>query len=297
MEYIDGSIASPPKFLSDETGSEVVNPDFLQWKARDKVLISLISVTLSPSALSLIIGQTSARGIWEVLEKRYTSISRSNVVNLKMELNSVKKSSDCISKYLQRIKEAKDKLSSVGVQIDDEEVLHIVLKGLPAEYHSFSASMRTKSESVSFEELHALLSTEEDLLRNIQELSKDTSLMAMAATKPNNVFPPTTAPQQYNGQNNRGRGRNQFNRGKGRGSFSNSSSRGGYNSENTFGQAAPNSQYSPNLNTNTRPTCQICYKHGHTALDCYQRMNFAYQGRQPPTKLAAMASAAPSFYP
>jgi hypothetical protein len=252
MEYIDGSIASPPKFLSDETGSEVVNPDFLQWKARDKVLISLISVTLSPSALSLIIGQTSARGIWEVLEKRYTSISRSNVVNLKMELNSVKKSSDCISKYLQRIKEAKDKLSSVGVQIDDEEVLHIVLIGLPAEYHSFSASMRTKSESVSFEELHALLSTEEDLLRNIQELSKDTSLMAMAATKPNNVFPPTTAPQQYNGQNNRGRGRNQFNRGKGRGSFSNSSSRGGYNSGNTFGQAAPNFQYSPNLNTNTR---------------------------------------------
>ena len=30
MEYIDGSIASPPKFLSDEIGFEVVNPDFLQ---------------------------------------------------------------------------------------------------------------------------------------------------------------------------------------------------------------------------------------------------------------------------
>lgn len=158
-----------------------------------------------------------------------------------MELNSVKKSSDCVSKYLKHIKEARDKLSFVGVQIDDEEVLHIDLKGLLAEYHSFSTSMRTKSESVSFEEVHALLSTEEDLLKNIQELSKDTSLMAMAATKPNNVFPPTTTPQQYNGQNNHGRGRNQFNRGKGRGSFSNSSTQGGYNSGNTFGQATPNS--------------------------------------------------------
>jgi hypothetical protein len=32
---------------------------------------------------------------------------------------------------------------------------------------------------------------------------------------------------------------------------------------------------------------------GHTAIDCYQRMNYAYQGRHPPAKLAAMATAAP----
>ena len=269
MEYIDGSIPCPVKFLTDASGSETINPDFLQWKARDKVLISLISVTLSPSALSLVIGQTSARGIWEVLEKRYTSISRSNVVNLKMELNGVKKSSDSISKYLQRIKEARDKLSSVGVLIDDEEILHIILKGLPAEYHPFSASMRTKSDSVSFEELHALLSTEEELLKNIQELSKDTSLMAMTANKSTNSLPPNQVQPQYIGQNNRGRGKNQFNRGRGRGN----SSRGGYNSGNF---STPTSQFSPNFGNTSRPTCQICYKQGHTALDCYQRMNFAY---------------------
>jgi hypothetical protein len=48
-----------------------------------------------------------------------------------------------------------------------------------------------------------------------------------------------------------------------------------------------------NPNPNSRPTCQICYKPGHTALDCYQRMNYAFQGRHPPAKLAAMATAAP----
>jgi hypothetical protein len=30
---------------------------------------------------------------------------------------------------------------------------------------------------------------------------------------------------------------------------------------------------------------------GHYAIDCYQRMDFAYQGKNPPTKLAVMASA------
>jgi hypothetical protein len=45
------------------------------------------------------------------------------------------------------------------------------------------------------------------------------------------------------------------------------------------------------VSTNSqRPTCQICYKMGHTAIDCYHRMDFTYQGRHPPSKLAAMAS-------
>ena len=40
-----------------------------------------------------------------------------------------------------------------------------------------------------------------------------------------------------------------------------------------------------------RPSCQICGKSGHQALDCYHRMDFAYQGKNPPLKPAAVASA------
>jgi hypothetical protein len=100
-----------------------------------------------------------------------------------MEINGIKKGSDPVNKYLQRIKETRDKLSTVGIHLDDEEILHIVLKGLPAEFHSFSSSMLTKNDPVSFAELHALLSTEEDLIKNLHDLSKETSLMAMTANK------------------------------------------------------------------------------------------------------------------
>ena len=37
--------------------------------------------------------------------------------------------------------------------------------------------------------------------------------------------------------------------------------------------------------------CQICGKVGHLALNCYHRMDYAYQGKHQPTKLAAMATA------
>ncbi|KAJ4973656.1 hypothetical protein NE237_006830 [Protea cynaroides] len=36
------------------------------------------------------------------------------------------------------------------------------------------------------------------------------------------------------------------------------------------------------------PICQIYEKRGHIAIDCYNRMNHAYQSHQSPKKLAAM---------
>uniref|UniRef100_A0A2N9FXA9 Integrase catalytic domain-containing protein n=1 Tax=Fagus sylvatica TaxID=28930 RepID=A0A2N9FXA9_FAGSY len=100
---------------------------------------------------------------------------------------------------------------------------------------------------------------------------------------------------------NRGRGRNNNHRGRGRFSsnnHSNASTQGNtqfsnnqYPSSNAFTQG--NAQFSQNFqgkSENSRPLCQICGKLGHQALDCYHRMDFAYQGRHPPARLAAMAS-------
>ena len=172
----------------------------------------MISSTLSPSAISLVMGQTSASCIWKIIVNRYTSVSRSNIVNLKRELNSIKKNSDSVIDYLQKIKEARNKLVSVGVHIDDEEMLHIVLQGLPSEFHSFTFAMLTKNEAVKFEELHILMKTEEDLLKNASDNSKEIAHMAMVANKNSQSTYNSFSTTQFSG--NRGRGRNQ-NRGRG----------------------------------------------------------------------------------
>uniref|UniRef100_A0A2N9J418 Integrase catalytic domain-containing protein n=1 Tax=Fagus sylvatica TaxID=28930 RepID=A0A2N9J418_FAGSY len=236
----------------------------------------------------------------------YTSVSRSNIVNLKRELNSIKKNSDSVTDYLHKIKEARNKLVSVGIHIDDEEILHIVLQGLPSEFHSFTSAMLTKNEAVKFEELHTLMKTEEDLLRSATDNSKEIAHMAMVANKSSQPTYNTSSNAQFGGH--RGRGRNQ-NRGRGGygGRFQTSNSgRGGGSSHGSFINGGNFSNFTPvspnpqtwSSNPSSRPICQICYKPGHTALDCYQRMNFSYQGRHPPAKLAAMATATPpSPYP
>jgi hypothetical protein len=65
LDHLKDPTPCPPKFLLDEIGciTSEANPLFLQWKTRDKALFSLISSTLSSSAISLVMGQTSASGI------------------------------------------------------------------------------------------------------------------------------------------------------------------------------------------------------------------------------------------
>jgi hypothetical protein len=58
---------------------------------------------------------------------------------------------------MQKIKEYKDKLEAVGVFIEAEEMLYIVLDGLPTEFYPFCSAMRTRNDSISFEELHVLI--------------------------------------------------------------------------------------------------------------------------------------------
>ena len=53
------------------------------------------------------------------------------MLSLKGELDRIQKKNESMSVFLDRVKEIRDKLSVVGVEVDEEELLHVVLKGLP----------------------------------------------------------------------------------------------------------------------------------------------------------------------
>ena len=64
------------------------------------------------------------------------------------------KGNDTVSVDLQRIKAARDKLSAVRVQIDSEEMIHVLLKGLPKDYAPFSLVMKTQDDSLTSKIIH-----------------------------------------------------------------------------------------------------------------------------------------------
>ena len=154
IELLDETPLVPEKFLKDLSGSvtTVPNPDFLVWKSKEKALLTFISSTLTPSVLAITVGCSSALEVWKVLENRFSSFSRSHVMNLKGELHNVKKGSDSVDTYLQKIKLISDKLMAIGIFLGDEEVLHVAIKGLPKEFSAFRCAIRTRSTKLSFDE-------------------------------------------------------------------------------------------------------------------------------------------------
>uniref|UniRef100_A0A2N9EX53 Reverse transcriptase Ty1/copia-type domain-containing protein n=1 Tax=Fagus sylvatica TaxID=28930 RepID=A0A2N9EX53_FAGSY len=225
IDHIDGSVQKPSQYLVDAEGNLTTraNPSFLSWKKRDKALLTLIYSTLSPPVLSMVVGLNSAQEVWNTLETRFTSTAPANVLNLKLELQSVKKGTDSINAF-------------------------------PKNTPSFNSTIRTRDDSLTFEKLSVLLQTEEI---SINESSEINSALAMFVSNTN---------RQNNGNSNfnRGRGRNHYSRG----------GRGGGRTSNFY----PQNQFSQN---------QFSGSQGSPS----QGAQSAFHGKNPPTKLAAMANA------
>uniref|UniRef100_A0A2N9FS43 Reverse transcriptase Ty1/copia-type domain-containing protein n=1 Tax=Fagus sylvatica TaxID=28930 RepID=A0A2N9FS43_FAGSY len=255
IDHLDGSTTPPRQVLVTEAGIQSINPAFLIWQKRDKALLTLLYSTLSSPVLAMVVGLSTSQ-------------------------ESIKKGNETISSYLQRIKTVRDKLSAIGVHSDHEELLYVILKGLPKEYAPFAFAIRTRDGILSLEKLSVLLQTEEQSMQETNDPFSNSALaMFVSHNKPSNGY---NANQGYN--TNRGRGRNSFTRG--RGGRSPSFNNQGFNPSFT----SPQPQNQQNQKSE-RPTCQICWKQGHYAIDCFHRIDFAYQGKNPTTKLAAMASA------
>ena len=149
-------------------------------------------------------------------------------MNLKSELHNLKKGDDTVDIYLQKIKVVRDKLLAIGVIVDDEELFHIAIKGLPKEYNAFKSAIRTRSTQLCFDELSTMLNAEGEALNEGSEI-KDSIFALVASTN-----------QKSNGHNYN----QNHNRGRGRGNFNNRGGRGGRGSNGSYPQF--NSQFPHN---------------------------------------------------
>ena len=185
IELLDEHQLVPDKFLKYLSGNitTIMNPDYLIWRSKERALLTFMSSTLSPSILALTVGCTSATDVWKVLEYRFSSISRSRVLNLKGELHNMKKGSNSVDVYLQKIKVVRGKLLAVGVFLDDEELLHIAIKGMPKEYNAFRSTIRTRSSQISFDELATMLNAKEESMNEGLEIKDPTFAMIVSSNQ------------------------------------------------------------------------------------------------------------------
>ncbi|XP_039159935.1 uncharacterized protein LOC120289233 [Eucalyptus grandis] len=104
MSYIDGTSQAPAS--TDE--------NYKTWIEKDKMIFSWINATSSESTLPYVVGATSAKVVWDVLARRYASLTPAHVMSLKRQLHHLKKGNLTMQEYLQQFKTLADKLAICG---------------------------------------------------------------------------------------------------------------------------------------------------------------------------------------
>ncbi|KAF8394863.1 hypothetical protein HHK36_018800 [Tetracentron sinense] len=212
LGYVDGSTPCPPRFLIHADGSiPTLNPAYDEWQRQDQLLLSWLISSLSVEVHAQVIGLSTSHDVWTSLETSYAAHSRARVLQLRMELQSLKKGPDSIQKYFQRAKTFAHQLALAGRPVCDEDLILSILAGLPSEYGPFRTSISTREEAVSMSDLLGYLLTEEFRIHH--------DAAPIDAPPAANVIvhassPPIQTTRGYNP--NRGRGSRFRGRGRGR---------------------------------------------------------------------------------
>ncbi|KAM1804715.1 hypothetical protein ACFX12_030548 [Malus domestica] len=192
MGFIDGAIPCPQKYNELESDDElIVNNSSLTnaykvWKIHDKALMTLITATLSSAALSCVIECQSSSDMWTHLKERFAHMTRTSIVQMKIDLQNIKKGSESVDAYLQRIKECRDQLAIAGVVISDEDIVIVALRRLPTEYNTIKSVIWGRESLVLLKELRSQLKAEKSTLE--EGLKQPHLMAAMLANTSNTTY-------------------------------------------------------------------------------------------------------------
>lgn len=70
--------------------------------------------------LAFVVGLATARDVWITFKSRFASLSRSQIIQLKIQLQSHKKGAQSVTEYLQKVKHGAENLAAVASPVDDE---------------------------------------------------------------------------------------------------------------------------------------------------------------------------------
>ncbi|KAB5547844.1 hypothetical protein DKX38_011250 [Salix brachista] len=279
MGIIDGSEPSPSQFSSTEHQNQgVLDSGYVVWQYKDQTILGWIISSLSPAVVSTIYGLKTSRLAWQALGARFAAPSTSRISLIKRKLQSLQQGSMQCQQLLDAIKSLADELFAVGKPVDDS---NLILNGLNSSFHSFVMTymLLAKEKSMSFSDFHAEL-LNFDLMQKFhsQTIQQETGSYAFYSHKPSSKSGFRNSNKIH---------------------FS-GTSKGSSPGLSQFRQPLPHLTSSSSTATSntsrSRSSCQICKQNGHQALDCFNRMNYSFQGRHPPTELAAMVAKANTTY-
>ncbi|XP_018813519.1 uncharacterized protein LOC108985616 [Juglans regia] len=120
-------------------------------------------------------------------------------MQLKESLTLLQRGDQSIADYLQATRTTIDELAMIDAPVSDDDVTLYVLNGLGSDYRDIVAPIRTRATSLSFEELHDVLSSHEAYLKRLE--TSQAQLVATANATQRHDGPSPTRSYKNNYQN------------------------------------------------------------------------------------------------
>ena len=227
--------------------------------------------------LATVARSTSAFSTWKSLAKRYASQSQNRVLQLRSDLLRTFRANLSISDYLDKINAIADNLALAGHPMSDEDLVSIIMNNVGPLYETTVSSAQARDTPITYDSLEALLLSAERRMADQNQGALDLSSQL-------------TALHISHSGRGRGRGRHQIPFSGGRNptphsSFGRSSVPPVFGGRGRGVHSGGHSILGPHPSTTTssygRISCQICNRTGHSALDCYNRLNLSFEGRVP----------------
>jgi hypothetical protein len=143
-----------------------------KFKDVDVNAMSIIVDSIKYHLIPYISHLDSSKKMYDAITNIFLVRNIGQVMSLKNELRDMKMNDeDNITSYFVKISQIRDQLQAIEEITSEKELVNIVLNGLPKTWDAFSASMNTRKEYPTFEELWTCYAQDESRI-NAKERSQ-----------------------------------------------------------------------------------------------------------------------------
>ena len=159
-EYIEGDQEKAPE-IPDENSTAAELKTLKDWNQGARKVTYWLSVSIQDTMIGHIQDATSPKEAWDRLLSFDTTNTKARKLQLKNELNTVKKENLSINDYTLKIKSICESIASIGVIVEDDDKVEVCLCGLTPAYKQFKTSIQTRENIPTFTNLIPMLVVEE----------------------------------------------------------------------------------------------------------------------------------------
>ncbi|KAL5571180.1 hypothetical protein UlMin_020777 [Ulmus minor] len=136
--------------------------------------------------MAQIISHTTSYFVWVTLERIFSSSSRAQIMQLRLELQNSKKGSQNMIDYIMKIKGASNNLAAIGEPVSEQDQILNLLRGLGANYNAVVTAINTRDDRISLEVVHIMLLSFEHRLEQQNSMENVSNMSVNFASSLNN---------------------------------------------------------------------------------------------------------------